>query len=180
MNRTEEAMSEAIHMVDYASQPDIQFRCDESWSTPKWGHPPPISEGVYLADNDRVYTFEDARCTCQACILIGQLRAALKTETDAHAETKAALELLTQDYAGMASAVRRGLSQETERLTSALKVATDSHQWTGKERARSDQKLQEVKHAVDDAMVRTHTPEQFTEAVFGAFELIKKIVKDVP
>ncbi len=60
-----------ICRVGYASQPAIQFICDESWSTPKWGTPEEqtISPGVYVADdNDRPYTFDSDKVTCVACL----------------------------------------------------------------------------------------------------------------
>lgn len=60
-----------VHMVDYASQPDIQFRCDETWDTPCWKQ---LGErdtaklnGVYKADGGRYYTFEEDKITCPKC-----------------------------------------------------------------------------------------------------------------
>lgn len=59
-----------VHMVDYASQPNIQYRCDSTWSTPDWvqGEQPP---GVFLADDGRLYTFTEEKITCGTCIEMG-------------------------------------------------------------------------------------------------------------
>lgn len=56
-----------VHAIAYASQPDIQFACDGSWSTPGW--PPETGiPGVSVADDGRHYTFADESVTCPACI----------------------------------------------------------------------------------------------------------------
>lgn len=65
------ASESPVCSIQYASQPDLQFACDGVWSDPKWG---PESEtttdvkGVYVADNDRLYTFDSESITCKACL----------------------------------------------------------------------------------------------------------------
>lgn len=63
-----------VHMVDYASQPDLQIRCDQSWTTPAWDGFKPggvkkwgLPEGVYKTDDGRNYTFEEDKITCPKC-----------------------------------------------------------------------------------------------------------------
>lgn len=59
-----------VHMVDYASQPNIQFRCDETWDTPSWdefNRDPKEFVGVYKAHGGRFYTFEEDKITCPVC-----------------------------------------------------------------------------------------------------------------
>ena len=62
-----------VHVVDYASQPDIQFRCDGQWSRP---HPDNFrtdavkkerEPGVYEASNGYLYTFDEEKATCKVC-----------------------------------------------------------------------------------------------------------------
>lgn len=60
-------MTGVVHLIAYASQPDIQFRCDGSWSTPRWGDASTETEGVYLDDDGRLYTFDEALVTCPQC-----------------------------------------------------------------------------------------------------------------
>lgn len=60
-----------IHIIGYASQPDIQFICDEAWDTPKWGSDDDVytdTSGVYVSDTDRLYTFDRTKVTCPACL----------------------------------------------------------------------------------------------------------------
>lgn len=57
-----------IHRIGYASQPDIQFACDETWSTPKWGTPETPITDVFVSDDDRLYTFDNNRVTCPKCV----------------------------------------------------------------------------------------------------------------
>src|SRR5262245_23637060 len=53
-----------VHLVKYASQPDLQFACDGTWDTPSWkafrqGYVSPHPPGVYEADGGRLYTFDE-------------------------------------------------------------------------------------------------------------------------
>lgn len=61
---------DVVHQISWASQPDLQFWCDSEWSTPKWGTTDDqyteIRE-VYVADDDRLYTFNSEKVTCPAC-----------------------------------------------------------------------------------------------------------------
>ena len=60
-----------VHKISYASQPDVKFLCDESWSTPKWGSEEDKQtddDDVHVADDDRHYTFEDTKVTCPECL----------------------------------------------------------------------------------------------------------------
>lgn len=59
-----------IHAIGYSSQPDIQFLCDGAWSTPKWGEGEDTTEDedVFVADDDRHYTFNREKVTCKKCL----------------------------------------------------------------------------------------------------------------
>lgn len=59
-----------ICYVGWAQQPDIQFCCDSTWSSPKWGtrKDQVAAPEVYVADNDRLYTFNTSKVTCEACL----------------------------------------------------------------------------------------------------------------
>lgn len=63
-----------VHMVDWSSQPDLLFRCDGAWSTPNWkqlGEDPMRDQhhdGIYIADNERLYTFDEGKITCPVCL----------------------------------------------------------------------------------------------------------------
>ena len=64
------AIKEPIHLSDYASQPDIRIFCTQAWTTPKWaGHGKRVGlpKGVYHADPDELYPFEDENVTCLDC-----------------------------------------------------------------------------------------------------------------
>jgi len=66
-------MNDIVHLIEYASQPDIQFVCDKEWSTPSWPSDAwrkgiVLPEGIYLADNKRRYTFEKSKTTCECCL----------------------------------------------------------------------------------------------------------------
>ncbi len=59
-----------VHLCNYSSHNSIQIWCDESWDTAKWG----LDEDkrtddpeVYVADTDRLYTFNEKKVTCLAC-----------------------------------------------------------------------------------------------------------------
>jgi hypothetical protein len=56
-----------IHCIKFASQPDLQILCDESWTTPAWSKPESTIEGTYLADSGKLYTFRDGLVTCPDC-----------------------------------------------------------------------------------------------------------------
>ena len=56
-----------IHMVDYASQPDIRFRCDKTWDTPSWDQLGKESGEVFQAKGGRFYTFTESKITCEKC-----------------------------------------------------------------------------------------------------------------
>lgn len=63
-------MSQPVHLSDWAQQPDVRIACDQSWTTPAWGSEEETdtgTEGVYKADDGRLYTFDPARATCPAC-----------------------------------------------------------------------------------------------------------------
>jgi hypothetical protein len=63
-----------VHWVRYADQPDIQFACDGTWSTPAWmsaklpNGAVTDTPGVFLADNGRCYTLERKLATCPECL----------------------------------------------------------------------------------------------------------------
>ena len=62
-------MEEKVHAVKYASQPDIQILCDDSWSTPGWGTLDTGAETkIYKLDDGRHYTFDEQKVTCKACL----------------------------------------------------------------------------------------------------------------
>lgn len=62
-----------VHLSDWSQQPDIHILCDDSWVTPGWGRPTLIQRAlerreIYRADDERYYTFDDAKVTCKACL----------------------------------------------------------------------------------------------------------------
>jgi hypothetical protein len=59
----------AVHLSDYASQPDVRILCDGSWTTPAWGPTSGMTEteGVYESDDNRLYTFDKDKTTCPKC-----------------------------------------------------------------------------------------------------------------
>lgn len=61
-----------IHLVLYASQPDIQRACDSQWSTPAWKTEgkPPLPAQCYWSDDDWAYTFEKSLTTCPECLKV--------------------------------------------------------------------------------------------------------------
>jgi len=56
-----------IHWVGWASQPDLQIWCDESFTTPSYGNAGTDVPNVYRTADDRLYTFDCALATCAAC-----------------------------------------------------------------------------------------------------------------
>jgi len=60
-----------ICVIKYASQPDIQFACDDFWSTPAWGDQNTINDDLppncYHADGGRIYSFVNENITCEGC-----------------------------------------------------------------------------------------------------------------
>lgn len=58
-----------IHLVEYASQPDIQYKCDGVWDTPKWNSPTVMpNDGVFIGEMLRYYTFDKDKVTCEECL----------------------------------------------------------------------------------------------------------------
>ena len=63
-----------VHAISSASQPEIQFACDGTYSEPKWGTSPDLAgyltsaPWVYQAENGRLYSFESELVTCEACL----------------------------------------------------------------------------------------------------------------
>ena len=64
--------NKVVHAVDYASQPDLQIRCDGTWTTPHGNNfrsgPRLFPVGVYEASNEYLYTFDENKVTCVECI----------------------------------------------------------------------------------------------------------------
>lgn len=56
-----------VHLVNWSSQPDLQLWCSGEMTTPKWGKTAEGS-GVFLAQNDQIYTFDKRKVTCRACL----------------------------------------------------------------------------------------------------------------
>lgn len=57
----------SIHLVTYASQPDVQIVCTQVWTQPAWKDTT-VSPGVFRADNGAVYTFTRSLATCPECL----------------------------------------------------------------------------------------------------------------
>lgn len=60
-----------VHLCTYSSHNSLQIGCDKSWTTPKWGTDAEQRteiEGVYVADDDRRYTFTINLVTCPTCL----------------------------------------------------------------------------------------------------------------
>lgn len=60
-------MSNAIHMVDWSSQPDLLIRCSGEWTTPQWPQPKDLPLRVHLASNGQLYTFYESGASCVDC-----------------------------------------------------------------------------------------------------------------
>jgi hypothetical protein len=58
----------AVHHSDWAQQPDIRIRCDQSYTVPSYKQPEGLPEGVHMADDSRLYTFYREKATCPACM----------------------------------------------------------------------------------------------------------------
>lgn len=65
-----------VHLVGYASQPSLQYVCDESWDEPAWRSDDTATlldwletehDGIFLGDTGRYYTFDLPKATCEAC-----------------------------------------------------------------------------------------------------------------
>lgn len=68
-------MTPPVHLVKYASQPDLQFACDGTWDTPAYkafakGYVSPHPAGVYEAAGGRLYTFDEKLATCPDCVAL--------------------------------------------------------------------------------------------------------------
>lgn len=63
-------MAIIIHLVQFASQPDIRRSCDGKWDTVAWSTvgKPPLPGECYWADDGWAYTFEKSLATCKMCI----------------------------------------------------------------------------------------------------------------
>ena len=59
-----------ICCVKCASQPDIQYWCDQTWDIPEWKQPH-LKPGIYLGQNNRLYTFDETLVDCEKCIKKG-------------------------------------------------------------------------------------------------------------
>lgn len=66
-DRTEENAG-PVHVCLWSSQPDILIACDHSWTTPKWADASTKTEEVYWTADARLYTFDENRTTCDACL----------------------------------------------------------------------------------------------------------------
>jgi hypothetical protein len=66
MKKAEKGPDKPVHMVDYASQPNLRIRCDQSWTTPDLKSPA-YPSGIYKTMDGRFYTFDDQKITCQLC-----------------------------------------------------------------------------------------------------------------
>lgn len=59
-----------VHLIHWSSHSSLQFLCDGSWGTSKWGpedDSKTVDENVFVADDERLYTFEAEKATCEAC-----------------------------------------------------------------------------------------------------------------
>lgn len=70
-----EIVGKPVHSIMYAQQPTIQFACDKTWSEPSWLQKPGAKEEkaslpkeTYLADDGRLYSFNDDLITCRKCL----------------------------------------------------------------------------------------------------------------
>ncbi len=59
-----------VHRVGWAAQGHVQLACSDSWAEAKWGSDDETSttdEDVHVAEDDRLYTFDEDKVTCEAC-----------------------------------------------------------------------------------------------------------------
>jgi hypothetical protein len=72
----ENVLAQPVHLVGYASQPSLQYVCDESWDEPAWQSDDTQTmldmletehDGIYLGDTGRLYTFDLTKATCGSC-----------------------------------------------------------------------------------------------------------------
>lgn len=57
-----------IHMCDWAQQGDIRIKCTQEYTEVGWRKQPDgLPEGVWQAENDMFYTFEDKNVSCEKC-----------------------------------------------------------------------------------------------------------------
>jgi hypothetical protein len=59
-----------VHRGGYSDGKHIQLVCDNSWVEPKWGRDEDrktTDPEVYVADDDRLYTFNSEKTTCEGC-----------------------------------------------------------------------------------------------------------------
>lgn len=59
-----------VHLGGYSDSKHIQITCDQSWVEPKWGSPDETrttDKEVYIADDDRLYTFNENKVSCSGC-----------------------------------------------------------------------------------------------------------------
>jgi hypothetical protein len=60
-------MNKIIHYSDYTLEPSDIIACDQSLVIPVKFFPETGIIDVYLSNNDRLYTFNDERITCEKC-----------------------------------------------------------------------------------------------------------------
>lgn len=70
MKTAEKSGNKPVHMVDYASQPNLRIRCDLSWTTPDLKSPS-YPDGIYQAADGRLYTFDESKISCGLCLETG-------------------------------------------------------------------------------------------------------------
>ncbi len=59
-----------VCVVKYASQPDIQYWCDQSWDIPEWSQPS-LPPHVHAGQSGRLYTFYEELVDCPECVKKG-------------------------------------------------------------------------------------------------------------
>lgn len=59
-------IDETVHLVLYASQPNLLIECDESVTSPSWKQERKI-ESVFTTIEGRYYTFDRDKVTCEKC-----------------------------------------------------------------------------------------------------------------
>ena len=64
-------LEKPVHCCCYSSHSSLQILCDQSWTEPMWGTDEDKYtgiDGVYLADDSRLYTFDEHLVTCKDCL----------------------------------------------------------------------------------------------------------------